>query len=150
MRRALIIAILLLLTIIGGVSLLRVWANAPDPGAKVSKTKAEIKTISQAATLFEMNFGRWPKDLAELTVNEKNIVYIERGDFERDAWGHKFVFEAADSKHGYCRILSFGRDGKPGGSSYDADLELRFSKDPNQDAQQAMDANLPFATQPPH
>lgn len=138
MRRALIITTLLLLAIIGGISLLRVWANAPDPGVKVSTTKGEIKTIWHAVIGFQADFDRWPKNLAELTVNEKNIVYIRHGEFDRDAWGHEFVFEVADVKQGYCRILSFGRDGKPGGRDYDADLEIQFSNDPDQDAQQAV------------
>jgi hypothetical protein len=43
-----------------------------------------------------------------------------------DCWDRKFIFSPFDEKLGYGRLISYGKDGKPGGSGDNRDLEVRF------------------------
>lgn len=131
MKKFTLVGILLLVAIVGGVLLLRMWALAPEPGLKVRVTRVKLETLEMAVTAFHTDFERWPRALGELTKNGTDTSYLVPGECDQDAWGHEFVFEPPDARRGYGRILSFGRDGKPGGTSYDADLEVRFPKKRN-------------------
>jgi len=44
-----------------------------------------------------------------------------RKDIIPDPWGHPYVYRAPGSKSEF-EILSYGRDGQPGGAGLDADI----------------------------
>jgi hypothetical protein len=70
--------------------------------------------------------GAWPSSLAELQAF--------RADFEegsKDMWDRDVVFIPYNASLGYGQIISYGRDGKPGGTGADTDLEIRFPSDSN-------------------
>ena len=45
-----------------------------------------------------------------------------------DAWGHALVLQPFDPAKGYGAIISYGRDGRPGGTGADADIEIRWGE----------------------
>ena len=82
--------------------------------------------------------GSWPNSLDD--------VYAMRDDVVRkDPWGHDFGFTPFDSGKGYGEVISYGRDGKPGGTGENADLVIRFPVKANADwnRQQAMSVKVP-------
>ena len=68
---------------------------------------------------FSQKNGRLPKgfeDLPELRDRDNAVV---------DGWGRSLVWQS-DGKT--VRIISYGRDGMPGGSGLDKDCEARYSR----------------------
>lgn len=53
--------------------------------------------------------------------------YIEWGiDITKDAWGRPFAYQFVEE--GKATIISYGADGKPGGSGQDADMTVEVTK----------------------
>ncbi|HLX71495.1 MAG TPA: type II secretion system protein GspG [Verrucomicrobiae bacterium] len=51
----------------------------------------------------------------------------------KDAWGQNVIVVPYEASRGYGKIISYGRDGKPGGVGKDRDLEVRFPVQENHD-----------------
>ena len=70
---------------------------------------------------YKKQHGVWPDSFDQLRAF--------RGDINercKDAWGRDFVFVPYNKSLGYGQIISYGRDGKPGGTGADHDLIVRF------------------------
>ncbi len=91
--------------------------------AKVDATRAQIKNIEQAMKLYRLQHGSYPSSsegIAALTKAGKNGKrYLD--SLPKDAWGNDFVY-LSPGVHGDFDILSYGADGKAGGSGFDADI----------------------------
>jgi hypothetical protein len=79
-----------------------------------------------AITNFNASMGRWPNSLGELESNSMKTVFIVPPARSKDPWGNSFIYVPFNSATGFGRVISFGRDGKPGGIGLDADIERRF------------------------
>lgn len=91
--------------------------------AKVEATKAQMQNIAQALKMYRLQNGRYPESSAGLNAlvaaDKKGKRYMD--SLPKDAWGNDFVY-LAPGVHGDFDILSYGADGKPGGSDFDADI----------------------------
>ncbi len=91
--------------------------------AKVKATRIQISNISQALKLYRLQHGRYP------TTSEGLNVLVQPGpdgkrymdSLPKDAWGNDFAY-LSPGVHGDFDLLSYGRDGRPGGSGFDADI----------------------------
>jgi hypothetical protein len=64
----------------------------------------------------------WPNSLAELREFRPDL-----SEWAVDMWGRDFILVPYEESLGYGRIISYGRDGTPGGSgAADQDIEVRF------------------------
>jgi hypothetical protein len=94
----------------------------------IDRTESDLKSISWASQSFHVEYGIWPKTLSDLTNNPGNLQFIsfdgQRG--ATDAWDRVYIYQPFDAAKGYGAVISYGRDGKPGGTGADADLEVRF------------------------
>lgn len=96
--------------------------------SEVTATKAQIDAYVKAVDNFRLDMGRFPtteEGLAALTVRPAdgdrwNGPYLAK-DVVPDPWGHPYLYRAPGTKSEF-EILSYGRDGQPGGSGPDADL----------------------------
>ncbi len=88
-----------------------------------------------AVEKFKLDTGRYPskeRGLAELVQRPDDVTgwnpdgYLEMTTLPRDAWKREFVYLLLEREGLPFVIVSFGADGRPGGSDYDADL---FSTD---------------------
>ena len=52
----------------------------------------------------------------------------EDGVSTNDAWGHNIAFVPFTPDRGFGSVMSYGRDGRPGGTGPDSDVEVRFGK----------------------
>jgi hypothetical protein len=93
---------------------------------KVASTRAHLVAYQCAATNYFNRIGRWPQSAQELVSNSAGIIFIYPGPPWADAWGNPVIFTPFSRVHGSGSILSYGRDGKPGGTGTDADIEMKF------------------------
>lgn len=96
--------------------------------SEVTIAKAQIESFEKALDTYRLDVGRYPTTeeglnalLTKPTDAPKwNGPYLKKA-VPPDPWGHPYVYKSPGSK-GDFDILSYGRDGKPGGSGDDADI----------------------------
>jgi len=103
--------------------------------ARVTTTRANLKTLHSAVNQFKMDTGRFPSEdlgLEELIEQPSDVEnwepggYLETTELPRDGWGNDFIYELYPESGKQFVIKSYGADGEEGGEDYDADL---FSTD---------------------
>jgi len=91
--------------------------------AKVDSTKVQMTNIKQALKLYRLQHGQYPSSSeglkALVSAGKDGKRYIDV--LPTDAWGGDFVY-LSPGVHGDVDILSYGADGKSGGSGFDADI----------------------------
>jgi general secretion pathway protein G len=99
--------------------------------ARVTTTKANLKTLHMAVTQFKMHTGRFPTEEEQLSVliempadveNYEEGGYLETTDVPKDGWGREFYYELYPESGKPFVIISWGADGEEGGEGRDADL----------------------------
>lgn len=103
------------------------WLQVRTP-ARIACTQATLMLFPMASSNYFSTFGRWPQSIADFSSNASNMFFIVPPVPTNDAWGRRIVYESFDSARAYGRVLSYGRDGKPGGAGPDADIEFRFGR----------------------
>jgi len=99
--------------------------------SKVKAAKIQLQSFSSALDLFNLDAGRYPsaaEGLAGLVrrtpgVGAWNGPYLRGGDVPNDPWNHPYIYRAPGQRGAYD-IVSFGSDGREGGSGTAADLSL--------------------------
>jgi general secretion pathway protein G len=124
-----LMVVVLILGVLAAVIVPNVLGRGDD--AKAAAAKQDVATLMQALKLYRLDNGRYPstdqglnaltsKPTTEpLPSNWKTGGYIER--LPKDPWGNAYVF-ANPGVHGEVDVMSYGRDGKPGGAGADADV----------------------------
>lgn len=90
-----------------------------------AKAKTDIISISTAIDIFAIeNAGRYPESLELLvTPDENGITYLkDQTTIPLDPWQNEYVYEPASAGSPY-RLISYGKDGQPGGEGDDADID---------------------------
>lgn len=93
--------------------------------ANAAKAKFDITTIANAINSYAVeNGGRYPESLEVLVMPDSNgRSALDRDSVPSDPWGNPYVFERAPSGSDKYRVISYGKDGQPGGEGDDADLD---------------------------
>jgi hypothetical protein len=102
--------------------------SGPDPDPAI-RTKMHLSQVAAASEAYHNEYGLWPTGLTDFSPqsNSNHIAFLPSGPWTTDdAWGHPLAYRPFDPALGYGAVLSFGRDGKPGGVGKDADIEERF------------------------
>jgi general secretion pathway protein G len=96
--------------------------------SEVKAAKAQVDALQKALDQYRIDMGRYPS-----TEQGLNVLVTKPSDEPRwagpylskavpkDPWQHEFVYRAP-GEHGDYDLLSYGRDGRPGGEGEDADL----------------------------
>jgi len=87
---------------------------------KVALNAFEVASVMAGCSNYFDAHGRWPTSLLECVT--------QFGGPTNDAWGHAIIFVPLAPDTGFGRIVSYGRDGTPGGDGPDSDVEFRFGK----------------------
>jgi len=99
--------------------------------ARVTTTKANLKTLHTSVNQFKMDTGRFPDEeegLMALIEQPSDVEsweqggYLETTEIPKDAWGEEFIYERFPESGKPFVIKSFGADKEEGGEDYDADL----------------------------
>lgn len=97
--------------------------------SRVKAARAQIDALDKAIEQFRLDVGRLPtteEGLAALNVPPQGIInwggpYLKK-DVPVDPWGHPYVYVAPGTHQNDFDLLSYGRDGQPGGTGEDADI----------------------------
>lgn len=89
---------------------------------------AQMDALEKALDTFRLDVGRYPttdEGLGALMQSPASLVrwngpYLKKA-VPADPWGHPFSYRSPGTNREF-EILSYGRDGQPGGSGDDADL----------------------------
>jgi general secretion pathway protein G len=94
---------------------------------KQSAAKAQIELLGQALDQFRLDVGRYPTTQEGLNALSANPgadkwegPYLKKG-LPADPWDRPYQYQAPGS-HGEYDLLSYGRDGQPGGDGEDKDV----------------------------
>ena len=119
-----LLEIMVVLVIIGMLAALiapRLIDRAEE--SKVKTTQVQMANIGEALNLYRLQHGQYPSSddglKALVTPDKDGKSYMDA--VPKDAWGNAFVY-LAPGVHGDFDIMSYGADGKPGGTGYNADI----------------------------
>lgn len=85
-------------------------------------TYSTLLDIASECDKYEAENGRWPNSLSELQKGPP----VYPSEYCTDAWGRMVIFVPFTNSPGYGKAISYGSDGKPGGTGLDRDFEIRF------------------------
>lgn len=121
-----LLEIIIVIVLIGAVLTLvasRVLGGA-DRG-KANLARSQIQILADKVDNYQLDTGRLPGKLDDLVVEPGNVAgwlgpYAKPAEF-KDPWGHPIEYRVPGEAHPFD-LISLGRDGRPGGSSVDADI----------------------------
>jgi general secretion pathway protein G len=99
--------------------------------ARVTTTKANLKSLHEQVVQFKNDTGRYPTEEEGLMalieppgdiMNYQPGGYLETTEIPFDGWGNEFYYQLYPESGKPFVIISFGVDGEEGGEDYDADL----------------------------
>ena len=102
---------------------------------KANKAAAlsQIKNFETAVEGFKLNHNRPPtseEGLQALIENPGNLEgwtkMIKRKTLPKDPWGNDYVYMCPGEDDAEYEIISYGKDGQPGGEGDDADISSNF------------------------
>ena len=102
----------------------------PDQ-AKVTVAKTDLRTISAALKVYRLDNGDYPSTEQGLealatrpTTSPAPANWSDEGylpDVPIDPWGNAYAYKSPGDTAGFD-LMSYGKDGEPGGEALDADL----------------------------
>jgi general secretion pathway protein G len=96
--------------------------------SQVTIARAQIDGLTKAIDNYRLDVGRYPtteEGLVSLFVKPASAdkwagPYLKK-EVPLDPWGHAYVYQVPGTKGDYA-VISYGRDGQPGGTGEDADI----------------------------
>ncbi len=96
--------------------------------SEVNIAKAQLDALEKALDQYRLDIGRYPDTelglnaLVSKPANEPKWAgpYL-RKDVPLDPWGKPYVYRIPGEKHEFD-LVSFGKDGQPGGNGENADI----------------------------
>ena len=97
--------------------------------SQVKAAKAQVDALDKAIEQFRLDMNRLPTTEEGLAVlnaapaNEPNWAgpYLKK-DVPKDSWGHPYVYLAPGTHNNDFDLMSYGKDGQPGGTGENADI----------------------------
>jgi len=122
-----LLVVMVIIGLLAGFVAPRYFAQVGRSQVKVAK--AQIDALDKALDQFRLDVGRYPSSeegLAALVAQpsgEANWAgpYLKKG-VPLDPWGRPYVYQTPGTHGGDFDLLSYGKDGRPGGTGEDADL----------------------------
>ena len=101
--------------------------------AQSVKAKTDITAIMASLDEYAINnSGKYPDSLEPLVTPDTNgHCYLEgyKGKVPKDPWKNEYQYEPPQAGHPLPRVISYGRDGAPGGEGEDADMDNETIKE---------------------
>lgn len=96
--------------------------------SEIKTAKAQIDSLDKSLAQYRIDTGHYPtteQGLAALVTRPQNEPkwegpYLSKG-VPLDPWGNPYVFKSP-GEHGDFDIVSYGKDGQPGGTGEAADI----------------------------
>lgn len=124
-----IMVVVVILAVLGALVVPQILSKVDQ--ARVTAAKTDIRTISAALESYRLDNFKYPTTEQGLQAlvkqpNDPTITNYAPGGYlksvPKDPWGnpYQYVTPGADGRD--YDIISYGRDGKPGGDGPDADI----------------------------
>ncbi len=122
-----LLEIIIVIVLIGAVLTLvgnRVLGGA-DRG-KANLARSQIQTLAGKVENFQLDTGALPQRLEDLVTQPRDASgwlgpYAKQAELN-DPWGHPIEYQVPGRDQAFD-LISLGKDGRPGGTSYDADIQ---------------------------
>jgi len=96
--------------------------------SEIKATRAQIDSLEKALDQYRLDVGRYPsteQGLSALMTQPSGEArwqgpYLKKA-IPPDSWGKPYQYKFP-GEHGEFDLMSFGKDGQPGGSGEDADI----------------------------
>ena len=121
-----LLVVMVIIGLLAGFVAPRYFAQVGKSQVKVAK--AQIDALDKALDSYRLDVGHYPtteEGLQALVVAPSNEPawagpYLKKG-VPNDPWGRPYVY-AQPGAHSDFDLLSYGKDGRPGGTGEDADI----------------------------
>jgi general secretion pathway protein G len=124
-----IMVVVVILAVLGALVVPKILENVDK--ARVTRAQSDIRAIQTALDLYRLDNFKYPtteqglqalvKQPADPTItNYRSGGYL--GSLPKDPWNNIYQYVSPGPDGRDYEITSFGRDGKPGGDGYDADI----------------------------
>lgn len=124
-----LIELLVVMVILGLFAALVAPRVFPSLGkGKTASAKAQVELLGQALDQYRLDIGRYPsteQGLQALVTNPGEQKwegpYLKKSAVPQDPWGKPYQYQSPGT-HGDYDLVSYGRDGSPGGEGEDQDI----------------------------
>ncbi len=123
-----LLVVMVIIGLLAGFVAPRYFAQVGKSQIKVAR--AQLDALDKALDQFRLDVGRYPSTEEGLQVlvarpngeSSWSGPYLKKG-VPADPWGHPYVYEQPGTHGGNdFDLLSYGKDGRPGGAGEDTDL----------------------------
>jgi len=121
-----IATVIIVVAVIAALALIKVPVWTSD--GLESRVRADLRAIVDAAEMFHMATGRYPASLGELTSPLAEAGNEPLLESTIDRWSRPYIYRLVGGKP---RVSCLGRDGLPGGTGLDRDLEYHKPDEEN-------------------
>ncbi|HLW23598.1 MAG TPA: type II secretion system major pseudopilin GspG [Steroidobacteraceae bacterium] len=124
-----IMVVVVILAVLGALVVPKIIENVDK--ARVTRAQSDIRGIETALDLYRLDNFKYPtteQGLQALVTqpNDPTITNWRAGGYlpslPKDPWGNTYQYQSPGADGRDYDIISYGRDGKPGGEGYDADI----------------------------
>src|SRR6202046_465140 len=124
-----IMVVVVILAVLGALVVPKILENVDK--ARVTRAASDIRAIQTALDLYRLDNFKYPtteQGLQALVTqpNDPSITNYRSGGYlgsmPKDPWNNLYIYASPGTDGRDYDITSYGRDGKPGGEGYDADI----------------------------
>jgi len=94
--------------------------------SQIQTAKTQMQLLSTALDTYRLDVGSYPDNLNELRGSEKRNwsgPYLPK-DVPMDPWGNPYVYSKPGDNGMPYKLMTYAKDGKPGGEGDNTDLVL--------------------------
>jgi general secretion pathway protein G len=124
-----IMVVVVILAVLGALVVPKILENVDK--ARVTRAQSDIRAIQTALDLYRLDNFKYPtteqglqalvKQPVDPTItNYRSGGYL--GSLPKDPWNNTYQYVSPGPDGRDYEITTYGRDGKPGGEGYDADI----------------------------
>jgi general secretion pathway protein G len=126
-----IMVVVVILAVLGALVVPRILENVDK--ARVTRAQSDIRAIQTALDLYRLDNFKYPtteQGLQALVTqpSDPSITNYRSGGYlptlPKDPWNNPYNYISPGADGRDYDIISYGRDGKPGGEGYDADISV--------------------------
>lgn len=124
-----IMVVVVILAVLGALVVPKILENVDK--ARATRAGSDIRAIETALDLYRLDNFKYPTTEQGLEAlvkkpNDPSLTNYRAGGYlkslPKDPWGNIYHYTSPGEDGRDYDIISYGRDGKPGGDGYDADI----------------------------
>ena len=127
-----ILVVVLIISILVGIVGINVFRHPAK--ARTAAVKLQIKNFKAVLQLYRMEQGRFPTQgqgleamcvkptVAPVPDEYPETGYLDSRKLPQDPWNHDFIYLIPGRNNEPYEVISYGKDGEPGGIDEDADI----------------------------